>query len=700
MIIFAPIKLQPLNQPKRYTVTAALPYANGPLHIGHIAGVYLPADIYARFLRSAGKDVIYICGSDEHGAAITLKAKKEGISPQEVVDKYHTINKKAFEDLGVSFDIFHRTSSDLHHKTAQDFFLQLYKNGCFEEQTTEQYFDVENNQFLADRYITGTCPNCGNTNAYGDQCEKCGSTLSPRDLINPKSALSGNAPILKETKHWFLPMAKHENWLRDWLVNGKLDGLQHHQPEEWKKQVVGQCKSWLDGGLQSRAMTRDLDWGVKVPLENAEGKVLYVWLDAPIGYISATKQWAIDNHKNWEDYWKLNDTKLVHFLAKDNIVFHCIIFPILLKEHQGFILPNNVPANEFLNLEGDKISTSRNWAVWLHEYLAEFPGKQDEMRYVLNAISPEFRDSEFTWADYQARVNNELVAILGNFVNRAMVLTQKYFKGVVPEAKVIDTGSQQVLEQMVLFPESIAKNIELFRFRDAQAEAMNLARLGNKFLTDTEPWKLINSDPEKAATVLNICLQISANLTILIEPMLPFTAAKMGDMLQLKTLQWADASKTNLLESGHILKSPILLFEKIEDAMVEAQVEKLRQSKQGNVVAKPVSPVKEDITFEEFSKMDIRVGEIVAAERVPKTDKLIKLTIRTGIDNRTVVSGIAGDYKPEEIIGKKVTILLNLQPRKIKGILSQGMVLMAENSKGQLSFLLPEKETEGGNEIK
>ena len=495
-------------------------------------------------------------------------------------------------------------------------------------------------------------------------------------------------------------MAKHENWLRDWLVNGKLDGLQHHQPEEWKKQVVGQCKSWLDGGLQSRAMTRDLDWGVKVPLENAEGKVLYVWLDAPIGYISATKQWAIDNHKNWEDYWKLNDTKLVHFLAKDNIVFHCIIFPILLREHQGFILPNNVPANEFLNLEGDKISTSRNWAVWLHEYLAEFPGKQDEMRYVLNAISPEFRDSEFTWADYQARVNNELVAILGNFVNRAMVLTQKYFKGVVPEAKVIDTGSQQVLEQMVLFPESIAKNIELFRFRDAQAEAMNLARLGNKFLTDTEPWKLINSDPEKAATVLNICLQICANLTILIEPMLPFTAAKMGDMLQLKTLQWADASKTNLLESGHILKSPILLFEKIEDAMVEAQVEKLRQSKQGNVVAKPVSPVKEDITFEEFSKMDIRVGEIVAAERVPKTDKLIKLTIRTGIDNRTVVSGIAGDYKPEEIIGKKVTILLNLQPRKIKGILSQGMVLMAENSKGQLSFLLPEKETEGGNEIK
>jgi methionyl-tRNA synthetase len=689
-----------LKQAKRYTITAALPYANGPLHIGHIAGVYLPADIYARYLRSVEKDIVFICGSDEHGAAITIKAKKEGISPQEVVDKYHKINTKAFTDFGISFDIFHRTSSSLHHKTAQDFFLRLYKNNSFEEQITEQYYDQENKQFLADRYITGTCPKCANPNAYGDQCEKCGSTLSPRDLINPKSALSGNAPVLKETKHWFLPMAKHENWLNEWLVNGKLDGLQLHNPEEWKKQVVGQCKSWLDGGLQSRAMTRDLDWGVKVPLEHAEGKVLYVWLDAPIGYISATKQWAAENHRNWEDYWKNNDTKLVHFLAKDNIVFHCIIFPIILKEHTGYILPENVPANEFLNLEGDKISTSRNWAVWLHEYIEEFPNKQDELRYVLNAIAPEFRDSEFTWADYQARINNELVAILGNFVNRALVLTQKYYNGLVPEAKIIDAMSQQVLDQISYFPDAIANFIEAYRFRDAQAEVMNLARLGNKFLTDTEPWKLFNTDKEKTATVLNICLQICANLSILVEPILPFTSAKLRDMLNLENFNWKSAGKTNLVITGHQLKTPYLLFDRIEDTMVNLQVEKLKQSKENNLATKPVAPIKKDITFEEFSNVDIRIAEITSAERIAKTDKLLKLTISTGIDSRTIVSGIAGSYKPEEIIGKKVSVLLNLQPRKIKGIVSQGMILMAENDNGELSFLLPEKDMNVGNEIK
>jgi methionyl-tRNA synthetase len=689
-----------LNHPKRYTITAALPYANGPLHIGHIAGVYLPADIYARYLRSSGKDIVFICGSDEHGAAITIKAKKEGVTPQEVVDKYHAINKKSFEDFGVSFDIFHRTSSELHHRTAQEFFLQLNKNGSFEEKTTEQYYDEENKQFLADRYITGTCPNCANPNAYGDQCEKCGSTLSPRDLINPKSALSGNAPILMETKHWFLPMADHEEWLKEWLINGNLDGVQHHNADEWKKQVVGQCKSWLDGGLQSRAMTRDLNWGVKVPLENAKGKVLYVWLDAPIGYISATKQWSRDKQKNWEDYWKNNDTKLVHFLAKDNIVFHCIIFPIILKEHKNFILPDNVPANEFLNLEGNKISTSRNWAVWLHEYLMEFPNKQDELRYVLNAIAPEFRDSEFTWADFQARINNELVAIFGNFVNRALVLTKKYFNGVVPEIKTIDTLSQQILDQISYFPKTIANYIEGYRFRDAQAEVMNLARLGNKFLTDTEPWKLINTDADKTATVLNICLQICANLAILIEPILPFTASKLRDILNLKDFDWNSAGKLNLLETGHSLKTPFLLFERIEDSMVAKQIEKLNLSKESNASSRTIMPIKKDISFDEFSGLDIRVGEITAAERVPKTDKLLKLTINTGIDIRTVVSGIANSYQPEETIGKKVTVLLNLQPRKIKGIVSQGMILIAENNKGELSFLLPEKDMNAGNEIK
>jgi methionyl-tRNA synthetase len=677
--------------PARYTVTSALPYANGPLHIGHVAGAYLPADIYVRYLRSCGKDVAYICGSDEHGAAITIQAKKEGSTPQAIVDKYHEINKKAFEEFGISFDIFHRTSSELHHKTAQDFFLQLYEENKFIKKETEQFYDEEAKHFLADRYITGTCPKCGNENAYGDQCEKCGSTLSPQELINPRSTLSGNKPVLKKTDHWFLPMNDYETWLKEWIVEGHKD--------DWKSNVYGQCKSWLESGLQARAMTRDLDWGVKVPLQEAEGKVLYVWLDAPIGYISATKQWAADNGKNWEDYWKKEDTRLLHFIGKDNIVFHCIIFPILLKAHGEFILPDNVPANEFLNLEGQKISTSRNWAVWLHEYLIDFPRKQDELRYVLCSISPEAKDSEFTWKDYQARVNNELVAIFGNFINRALVLTQKYFDNKVPAKRKLNADDEKLITELKLFPGKISASIDAFRFREALAELMNLARAGNKYLADNEPWKLIKEDKERVATILNLSLQIAANLAVLCEPFLPFTSKKLREILLIKNKNWSDTGADNLLEEGSHLGEAVLLYQKVEDAVIGAQVEKLSKSKQA-IVNKTLAPIKDEIVYEDFQKLDIRTGTILEAEKVPKTDKLLRLLIDTGLDKRTVVSGIAGSYDPAAIIGRKVSILVNLAPRKIKGIESKGMILMAEDNNDDLSFISPDKDIEDGSVVR
>ncbi|MGB6036510.1 MAG: methionine--tRNA ligase [Cryomorphaceae bacterium] len=686
-----------MNNPKRYTVTAALPYANGPLHIGHIAGVYVPADIYVRYLRMAGKDVVFVCGSDEHGAAITLKAKKEGKTPQEIVDEFHTINKKSFADFGIDFNIYHRTSDPLHHKTAQDFFLKLNEEDSFTQKTTEQYFDEEARQFLADRYITGTCPKCGFENAYGDQCENCGSTLNPRDLIDPKSTLSGSKPVLRETSHWFLPMENHEAWLKDWIEKGLLDGKQQHDPSEWKKQVIGQCKSWIDGGLQPRAMTRDLDWGVKVPLEGAEGKVLYVWLDAPIGYISATKAWAEAEGKDWKPYWQNDDTKLVHFLAKDNIVFHCIIFPILLKEHGDFILPDNVPANEFLNLEGRKISTSRDWAVWLHEYLADFPGKVDELRYVLNAISPEFRDSEFTWEDYRARVNNELVAVFGNFVNRTLVLTQKYYEGLVPEVGERTIDTTQVDEAITSAPGKIADAIEAYRMRDAQNEMMNLARAGNKFLTETEPWKLNKTEPAKAAEVIEKCLQLAANLAVVCAPFLPNTSAKMAEMLNIELGDWASAGRTSVLKAGHQIGKAELLFQKIEEEEIQAQLEKLKNEEEPKST---LMPQKSNVAFDDFVKMDIRTATILEAERVPKTDKLLKISLDTGIDKRTVVSGIAEFFKPEELAGKKVSVLVNLEPRKIRGVESQGMILMAEDEEGKLTFVSPGGDWPNGSVVR
>lgn len=687
-----------MNNPKRYTVTAALPYANGPLHIGHIAGVYVPADIYVRYLRLSGKEVVFVCGSDEHGAAITLKAKKEGKSPQEIVDRFHELNKASFAAFGIDFDIYHRTSDPLHHQTAGDFFLRLNEKGSFVEKTTEQYFDSEAQQFLADRYITGICPKCGFENAYGDQCENCGSSLNPRDLIDPKSTLSGSKPILKKTSHWFLPMENHEEWLRDWIEKGTLDGHRHHDPSKWKKQVVGQCKSWIDGGLQSRAMTRDLDWGVKVPLDGAEGKVLYVWLDAPIGYISATKAWAEENNTDWKPYWQSEDTKLVHFLAKDNIVFHCIIFPILLREHGEFILPDNVPANEFLNLEGRKISTSRDWAVWLHEYLEDFPGKQDELRYVLNAISPEFRDSEFTWEDYKTRVNNELVAIFGNFVNRTLVLTHKYYDGLVPmpEKQSIDTA--QVDEAISSAPQKIAEAIENFRLRDAQNEMMNLARAGNKFLTETEPWKLIKSDPDKASEVIERCLQLAANLAVVCAPFLPHTSEKMLSMLNMAPVKWQDAGRTSFIPSGHSIGKSELLFKKVEESEMEKQLEKLKKGEEQ--IETTQAPQKSNIPFDDFLKMDIRTATILEAERVPKTDKLLKLSLDTGMDKRTVVSGIAEFFDPSDLPGKKVSVLVNLEPRKIRGIVSQGMVLMAEDKDGKLCFVSPENGWPDGSVVR
>jgi len=680
----------------KYTVTAALPYANGPLHLGHVAGVYLPADIFVRFLRMNNHDVAFICGSDEHGAAITLRAKKEGISPQEIVDKYNAIIRKAFSDFDISFDIFHRTSADIHHKTSQDFFLKLYENGKFTEETSEQYFDEEFQQFLADRYITGECPKCQNSNAYGDQCEKCGTDLSPTELINPTSTLSGKTPVLKSTSHWYLPMQNHEEWLRHWINEGKLDDVQQHDPKAWRNQVIGQCMSWIDGGLHSRAMTRDLDWGVKVPLPNAEGKVLYVWLDAPIGYISATKQWALDNGKNWEDYWT-GDRKLVHFIGKDNIVFHAVIFPILLKDHGGFILPDNVPAYEFLNLEGDKFSTSRNWAVWLHEYLDNYPGKSDELKYVLTSIAPETKDSEFTWKEYQTRVNSELADILGNFVNRALVLTQKYYEGKVPERGLLSEEDEQVLLEMKAIPERISKLVYAYKLRDAQAEAMNLARLGNKYLADQEPWKLIKSDPDRVKTVMNIALQITANLSVVLQPFLPATAKKLSEFLNFSSTDWNSAGISDLLSAGAMTNTPEILFQKIEDILVENEVNKLKNTK---AMESKFEPQKNAIGFDDFTKMDIRLGTILEAEKVEKADKLLKLTVDTGIDKRTIVSGIAEHYSPEEIVGKTVQVLLNLEPRKIRGIESQGMVLMAEDENGTLSFLVPEKGFTAGGGVR
>ncbi len=683
---------------QKYTVTAALPYANGPLHLGHIAGVYLPADIFVRFLRLKNEDVAFVCGSDEHGAAITLRAKKEGTTPQAIVDKYHNLNKKAFDDFDISFDIYTRTSKPIHHQTAQNYFKALNDKGSFIKKTTEQYYDEEYKQFLADRYITGTCPNCKAEGAYGDQCEKCGSALSPTDLINPVSTLSGKPPILKETTHWFLPMDKHEEWLRKWIKEGVLDGKQHHNPKEWRNQVIGQCMSWIDGGLHPRAMTRDLDWGVKVPVEGADGKVLYVWLDAPIGYISATKEWAEQNNKNWKDYWS-GDTKLVHFIGKDNIVFHAIIFPILLKEHGDLILPNNVPAYEFLNLEGDKFSTSRNWAVWLHEFMAENPDKKDELKYVLTSIAPESKDAEFTWKEFQARINNELADILGNFINRAIVLTHKYFEGKVPKRGALTTIDKDVLSQLNEFPAKIEKLIRAYKLREAQAEAINLARLGNKYLAETEPWKLAKTDIDRVQTIMNIALQITANLTIAFQPFLPEKASKIAEFINIPLLQWDDFGKENLLNEGHQLNKPSILISKIDDAFVEAQVEKLKASKAEKETSN-FPAQKDETSFDDFMKMDIRVGKIIEAEKVPKANKLLKLIVDTGLDKRTVVSGIAEHYKPEDIIGKKVTVLMNLAPRKIRGVESQGMILMAENDKGELSFVVPEKEFDAGCEVR
>ncbi|SFQ60789.1 methionine--tRNA ligase [Hymenobacter arizonensis] len=675
--------------PKRYTVTAALPYANGPVHIGHLAGVYLPADIYVRYLRSAGRDVKFICGSDEHGVPITIRAQKEGVTPQQVVDKYHTLIRDSFRDFNVSFDVYSRTSSATHAEVSSDFFTKLNNAGQFIEQTTQQYFDEKAQQFLADRYIVGTCPNCGNENAYGDQCERCGTSLSPTELISPRSMLSGAQPILRDTKHWFLPLDQYEPWLREWIIEGHKN--------DWKTNVYGQCKSWIDQGLHPRAVTRDLDWGVPVPVAGAEGKVLYVWFDAPIGYISATKEAFPDE---WELYWKDADSKLVHFIGKDNIVFHCIIFPVMLKAHGEFVLPDNVPANEFLNLEGDKISTSRNWAVWLHEYLADFPGQADVLRYVLCANAPETKDNDFTWKDFQARNNNELVATLGNFVNRAAVLTHKFFEGKVPALGELTAIDQDAFAQLAEFPTKIGELIENYRFRDALAEVLNLARLGNKYLAETQPWHLIKTDVARTGTVLHVALQIAAALAPVLEPFLPESAQKLATMLNLELGNWASAGRADALPEGHELREATLLFAKIEDATVEAQVQKLLDTKKENQLAStPVTPAKADVSFDEFGQMDLRIGTIVAAEKVAKTKKLLKLTIDLGLEQRTIVSGIAEHFIPEALIGQQVQVLLNLAPREIKGIQSQGMLLMAENADGSLALMQPSKAVRNGSGV-
>jgi methionyl-tRNA synthetase len=695
---------------KRYTVTAALPYANGPKHIGHLAGAYIPSDVYVRYLRSTGKDVVFVCGSDEHGTAIPNQALKENTTPQAIIDKYDAQIKDCFHKLGMSFDIYHRTSDPLHHQTSQEIFLNLYNKGLLTEETSEQYYDDKANVFLADRYIIGTCPKCGNPNAYGDQCEKCGSTLSPRELINPRSTLTGNAPVLKSTKHWYLPLQDYEKWLGEWILKGHKD--------DWKVNVYGQCKSWIDAGLQPRAMTRDLDWGIKVPLPDAEGKVLYVWFDAPIGYISATRalfEELADGKKkystpqrdfkgakkeDWKTYWQDKDTKLIHFVGKDNIVFHCIIFPIMLHATGEYILPDNVPANEFMNLEGDKMSTSRGWSIEMHEYLADFPDKPDVLRYALLTNLPETKDSEFTWKDFQAKNNNELVAIFGNFVNRALVLTQKYFENKIPARGALTDIDKKVLADLKEFPSRIGASIELYRFREATASLMDLARLGNKYLAETEPWKLAKTDLTRVGTILNISLQIAASLAIAVEPFLPFTSQKLSTMLGLGKLTWASAGADDLLKENHLLAAPTLLFEKIEDEVIEAQIKKLNDSKKAMELAnQPVIPAKAEITFDDFSKMDIRVGKVLTAERVEKSKKLLKLSVDTGIDTRTVMSGIAEHFSPEEVVGKQVTILVNLAPRKIMGVESQGMILMAEDKDGKLKMLQPNEVVSAGSTV-
>ena len=674
------------KQFKRYLVTSALPYANGPVHIGHLAGVYVPSDIYTRYLRLKGHDVISVCGSDEHGVPITIKARKEGVTPQDIVDRYHALIKRSFEGLGIAFDIYSRTSSPTHSVTASDFFRKLYDEGKFIEQTSEQYYDEEAKTFLADRYIVGTCPKCGAERAYGDQCEKCGSTLSPDELIDPHSAVSGSKPVKKETKHWYLPLNEYEQMLREWILEGH---------KEWKSNVYGQCKSWLDGGLQPRAVSRDLDWGIPVPVEGAEGKVLYVWFDAPIGYISATKDFTPE----WEKYWKSEDTKLVHFIGKDNIVFHCIVFPSMLKAHGDYILPENVPSNEFLNLEGDKISTSRNWAVWLHEYLEEFPGKEDVLRYVLCANAPETKDNDFTWKDFQSRNNSELVAILGNFVNRALVLTQKYYNGEVPACGELNDYDRETIAELQAIKAQLERNIENYHFREALKDAMNFARIGNKYLADTEPWKVVKTDPERVKTILNIALQIKANTAIAIEPFMPFTAAKMLTMLATEKYGWEQLGSMELVPAGHTIGKAELLFEKIEDDVIQRQLDKLQATKEANLAAEKAQNVeaqKDNVTFDEFQKMDIRVSTILTAEKVAKTKKLLKLTVDTGIDQREIVSGIAEHFSPEELIGQQVLVLVNLEPRELKGTLSRGMILMAEDATGKLRLLQPNEKTNNG----
>ncbi|MBC3758370.1 methionine--tRNA ligase [Hyunsoonleella sp. SJ7] len=687
-----------MNKPKRYTITTALPYTNGPIHIGHLAGVYVPADIYARYLRLTGNEVAFIGGSDEHGVPITIKAKNEGVSPQDIVDKYHAIIKKSFEDFGITYDNYSRTSAKIHHNTASEFFKTLDEKGEFVEETTEQLYDEEANQFLADRFVVGTCPKCGFEESYGDQCENCGTSHNATDLINPKSAITGNTPTLKQTKHWFLPLDKHESFLKEWILEG--------HKKDWKPNVYGQCKSWIDDGLRPRAVTRDLDWGIPVPAEGGEGKVLYVWFDAPIGYISSTKEWAEREGKDWEPYWKDKDTKLVHFIGKDNIVFHCIIFPAMLRAEGSYILPENVPANEFLNLEGNKLSTSKNWAVWLPEYLEEFPGQQDVLRYALNANAPETKDNDFTWKDFQARNNNELVAIFGNFINRVVVLTNKYYDGIVPEPSELTSVDAETLVTVKAYPDVIASSIERYRFREAGQELMNLARLGNKYLADAEPWKVIKEDEARTKTIMYVALQIASALATLSEPFLPFTSEKLKNILCHSALDaestWNDIpNKEVLLPAGHQIGKAELLFSKIEDATIQKQLDKLEASKKANEASnKKVEPQKDTITFEDFTKLDIRVGTILEAEKMPKTKKLLKLKVDTGIDTRTIVSGIAESFSAEEVIGKRVTVLVNLAPRALRGVESQGMILMTETPEGKLVFVNPDATNEVSNGLR
>jgi methionyl-tRNA synthetase len=686
------------SSPHRLMMTSALPYANGPIHIGHVAGAYLPGDIRARYERLAGNDVLWVCGSDEHGAAITLRAKKDGLTPRDIVDRYHGEMQSAFEGLDLSFDHYSRTSSPKHHQNAQDFFKTLLDKGSFEVKTEAQFYDPEAQQFLADRYIVGTCPKCTADGAYGDQCEKCGSALSPSDLIQPKSTLSGAIPILKDTTLWYLPMGRHEEWLRDYIEKGLFEGQPHHDPRTWKAHVTGQCRSWIDGGLQSRAMTRDLDWGVSVPVEGAEGKVLYVWLDAPIGYITATMEWAEKNGKDWRDWWQSKDAELVHYIGKDNIVFHCLIFPILLREHGGYNLPTNVPANAFMNLEGDKISTSRNWAVWVSEYLEQFPGKSDEMRYVLASIMPEQKDSEFTWTDYRDRINNELADVLGNFINRVVVLTQKYYQGQVPVALVSagETADNAIIEALQMAPERIGALIQRNRFREALHEAMGVARLGNKYMTEQEPWKVQKTNPERTAVILHHCIQVAGICSVVLEPFIPRTAKKIQGAFGVENATWSTAA-TDMIPAGRTLNPLPILFEKVEESVVQAQLEKLQASRAKTEPT--VQPIKEEMTFDDFQKLDLRVGEVIACERVPKANKLLNLTIRTGLDERTVLSGIAEHFEPEQVVGRRVTVLVNLAPRTMRGIESQGMVLMAETADGGLRFITPEEGTAAGDVI-